>query len=51
MTQEEKFEKQMRRMIDANVDRKPFFTKKFVLECVSQMIFPYPFYNTIIFMP
>lgn len=38
-------------MIAENVDRKPFFTKKFVLECVSQMIFPYPFYNTIIFMP
>lgn len=41
----------MKRMVADNVPRKAFFTKKFVLECVSQMIFPYPFYNTIIFMP
>lgn len=51
MTKEERFEVQMKRMIVENVPRKAFFTKKFVLECISQMIFPYPFYNTIIFMP
>lgn len=46
-----KFELQMQRMIEQSVDRKPFFTKKFVLECFSQLIFPYPFYEAIIFMP
>lgn len=49
--EQEKFQLKMQRMITDNVPRKPFFTSKFVLECISQMIFPYPFWNTIIFMP
>jgi|TARA_B110000285_G_C15096660_1_gene602416 hypothetical protein len=38
-------------MMADRVARKSFFTRKFVLECISQMIFPYPFYNTLMFMP
>ena len=43
----------MNNLINQNKEavKKPFFTTKFILECFSQLIFPYPFFERIFFCP
>lgn len=47
----QEIEQKMEEMIGEKVDKVNFWTKKFVLECVSQCVFPYPGRDPMIFMP
>ena len=45
------FEEQLQQHINISVPKKKFCGLRFVLEIISQCIYPYPFYDTVLFVP